>query len=155
MIVYADTNFFTNSLLDLTHSPQADALLESLRASQTAPLPVTWLLRMEFLNALQRLVFETRHGTQQLRVTPESAMLADAEFLKETEEGLLFREQALRLEDIEAVFEILARRHTAKHGFRTYDVFHVASALVLGCDTFWSFDAQAKKLAQLEGLTTN
>ena len=48
-------------------------------------------------------------------------------------------------------FEELALRHTAKHGFRTYDLLHVASALLLGCDTFWSFDAKAKKLAKLAG----
>jgi predicted nucleic acid-binding protein len=155
MIAYADTNFFTNSLLDLAHTPDADVLLESLRQSQAAPLPVTWLLRMEFTNALQRLVFETRHGTQRLRVTPESAMLAEAEFIKEADEGILAREQALALDDLEAVFDMLARRHTAKHGFRTYDLFHVASAVVLGCDTFWTFDAKAKKLAKLEGLKTN
>lgn len=155
MIAYADTNFFTNSLLDLAQTPNADLLLELLRQSQGVPLPVTWLLRMEFTNALQRLVFETRHGTQRLRVTPESAMLAEAEFIKEAEEGILAREQALALDDLEAVFDMLARRHTAKHGFRTYDLFHVASALVLGCDTFWSFDAKAKKLAKLEGLKTN
>ena len=154
MSVYADTNFFTNSLLELAHSPDADLLLESLRQSQVAPLPVTWLLRMEFTNALQRLVFETRHGTQRLRVTPESAMLAEAEFIKEAEEGVLTREQTLPLDDLEAVFDMLARRHTAKHGFRTYDLFHVASALVLGCDTFWSFDVKAAKLARLEGLLT-
>ena len=110
---------------------------------------------MEFTNALQRLIFETRQGTQQLRVTPESAMLAEAEFIKEMEDGTLAREQPLALDDLEAVFDMLARRHTAKHGFRTYDLFHVASALLLGCDTFWSFDAKAKKLARLEGLKTN
>src|SRR5688572_23997575 len=49
-------------------------------------------------------------------------------------------------------FEELALRHTAKHGFRTYDLIHVASALVLRCDTFWSFDPKASKLASLEGL---
>ena len=155
MIAYADTNFFTNSLLDLPHSPDADLLLESLRQSQAAPLPVTWLLRMEFTNALQRLIFETRQGTQRLRVTPESAMLAEAEFIREAEEGILARERALALDDMEAVFDMLARRHTAKHGFRAYDLFHVASALVLGCDTFWTFDAKAQKLARLEGLRTN
>ena len=155
MIIYADTNFFTNSLLDLAHSPAADALLESLRQDQAAPLPITWLLRMEFTNALQRLIFETRQGTQQLRVTPESAMLAEAEFIKETEDGLLACEQSLALEDLEAVVDMLARRHTAKHGFRTYDLLHVASAVLLACDTFWTFDVKAKKLARLEGLKTN
>jgi predicted nucleic acid-binding protein len=155
MIAYADTNFFTNSLLDLPHSPEADALWNSLQPNQDPPLPVTWLLRMEFTNALQRLIFETRQGTQQLRVTPESAMLAEAEFIRETEAGLLARERPLAVADLEAVFDMLTRRHTAKHGFRTYDLFHVASAVLLGCDTFWSFDAKAKKLAKLEGLKTN
>jgi hypothetical protein len=35
MIVYADTNFFSNSLLDLAHSPEADALLESLEQTES------------------------------------------------------------------------------------------------------------------------
>lgn len=82
-------------------------------------------------------------------------MLAEAEFLKDAEDGLLMREQPLPLDDLEAVFDMLAHRHTAKHGFRAYDLFHVASAVLLGCDTFWSFDAKAKKLARLEGLNTN
>ena len=33
-----------------------------------------------------------------------------------------------------------------------FDLLHVASALVLACDTFWSFDPKASKLAALEGL---
>jgi hypothetical protein len=41
------------------------------------------------------------------------------------------------------------------HSLLDLTLFHVASALVLGCDTFWSFDAKAKKLGQLEGLRTN
>jgi hypothetical protein len=28
----------------------------------------------------------------------------------------------------------------------------VASALLLRCDTFWSFDMQARKLAEMEGM---
>lgn len=60
----------------------------------------------------------------------------------------------LALEKLERQFEELALRHTAKHGFRTYDLLHVASALALECDTFWSFDPKASKLAQLEGLST-
>ncbi len=32
------------------------------------------------------------------------------------------------------------------------DRLHVASALVLRCDTFWSFDPKASKLAALAGL---
>ncbi len=155
MIVYADTNFFTNNLLGLAYGAEADALLASLEQRRAVPLPITWLLRMEFTNALQRLVFETRQGTQQLRVTPESAMLAEADFVREADQGLLTREQSLPVHDLEAVFDMLARRYTAKHGFRTYDLLHVASALLLGRNTFWSFDVKAKKLAKLAGLKTN
>ena len=32
-----------------------------------------------------------------------------------------------------------------------FDLLHVASALILACDTFWSFDPKASKLAALEG----
>ena len=51
-------------------------------------------------------------------------------------------------------FEDLVHRHTARHGFRTYDILHVATALTLGCENFWSFDERANKLAALEGLQT-
>lgn len=43
-------------------------------------------------------------------------------------------------------------RMPQSHGFRTYDIIHVATALALGCDTFWSFDQKARKLANLQGL---
>ncbi|MBI4024534.1 MAG: hypothetical protein HY360_06100 [Verrucomicrobia bacterium] len=33
-------------------------------------------------------------------------------------------------------------------------LLHVSAALLLGCDSFWSFDAKASKLAALEGLAT-
>ena len=45
---------------------------------------------------------------------------------------------ALAIVDLERQFEDLSLRHTAKYGFRTYDLLHVSSALLLGCDTFWS-----------------
>lgn len=32
------------------------------------------------------------------------------------------------------------------------DILHVAAALVLKCQSFWSFDKKACKLAKLEGL---
>ena len=82
-------------------------------------------------------------------------MIAEAEFLKEIEAGDFAAERPLDLAELEPVFDLLAHRHTAKHGFRTYDILHVASAILLGCDTFWSFDTKALKLAKLEGLQTN
>jgi hypothetical protein len=54
---------------------------------------------------------------------------------------------------LEALVEDTALRHTARNGFRTYDILHVAAATILECDTFFSFDVRAKKRAKLEGLT--
>jgi predicted nucleic acid-binding protein len=150
MRVYADTNIFTNLWIDLSHSEEAMSLIEELRGKR-AKLPITRLLRMEMTNALQRLVYESRHGAQGIRVSTETALAAHGNFNEELEAGDFLFRRAVSDEDLEA----LAYRYTATEGFRTYDIMHVASALVLGCDTFWSFDARAKKLASLVGLQTN
>jgi predicted nucleic acid-binding protein len=154
MRVYADTNFFTNVWATLMHSEEAQSLLTVL-LNEREQLPVTWLVRVEFTNALQRLVYESRHGTQSVHLSPEAALLARAQFEDEMQAGDLLKRQAMNGEELENAFDTLAFRHTARHGFRTYDILHVASALLLGCDTFWSFDTKARKLAELEGLRTN
>ena len=154
MSIYADTNFFTSSLLELPFSEEAGRLMENLLESDTA-LPVPLLLKLEVTSALQRLVFESRTGSQPLRITPEMALLAEAAFLSQVEDGFLMRDCAIPDAELGAQFSDLVHRHTAKHGFRTYDTLHVASALVLGCDTLWTFDIRTKKLAALEGLKTN
>ncbi len=154
MRIYADTNFFTNSMLELPFSRDAGRMMENLRESDTV-LPVPLLLKLEITSALQRLVFESRTGSQLLRITPEMALLAEAAFLSQVEDGFLMRDCAIPDAALSAQFSDLVHRHTAKHGFRTYDTLHVASALVLGCDTFWTFDIRTKKLAALEGLATN
>lgn len=81
--------------------------------------------------------------------------MAMGDFEDDLKRGKLLRPVVCALEDIAGRFEVLSARHTARHGFRTYDILHVASALELGCDTFWSFDQKALKLAKLEGLQTN
>jgi predicted nucleic acid-binding protein len=113
------------------------------------------MLRMEVMNALQRLVFESRTGNQPLRVTPEAALVAAGVFDDQLAIGIVLRRVKLDDAALERQFDALCLRHTAKLGFRTYDLLHVSAALVLGCDTFWSFDFRARKLAKLEGLGTN
>jgi predicted nucleic acid-binding protein len=154
MTPYADTNFFTNVLLELPFSRESEQLMERLHESSAA-LPVSLLLRLEVISALQRLLFQSRTGTQSLRITAEMALLAEAAFLSQLEDGFLLRDCTLAEPALTAQFSDLVHHHTARHGFRTYDVLHVATALVLGCDTFWTFDSRTKKLARLEGLRTN
>lgn len=155
MKVYADTNFFTNLLLNLPFTAEADRLLNEWSKRSNEPLPVTRLLHHELVNALQRLVYESHNGTPGYTVTGGIARAAEASFELEIQQGqqLSIREPDARL--LDDLYYGLVHRHTAKHGFRTNDVLHVAAALILGCDTFWSFDAKAKKLAELEGLKVN
>lgn len=49
----------------------------------------------------------------------------------------------------------LARRHGARLGVRSLDSLHVASAVELKADRFWTFDARQAKLAEAEGLKTS
>ena len=150
---YADTNFFTRYYLEMAESPIVTTLAERPERRGAPGLPVSWPHRMEFCNALQLHVFQGRSPGQQ-RVTSEQAAAALAVFRDELERRVLLRTVALATSDLERQFEELSLRHTAKHGFRTYDLLHVSSALLLGCDAFWSFDPKATRLAGLEGLET-
>ena len=150
-MIYADTNFFTNLMMDMSHHEEARRLLDGHQET----LPVTWLLRAEVVNALQQSVFLSRHGDLPCRVNPEYALALEAEFFDRLRTGKSLRWGVMAAEDVCGMFHLLSHRHTARHGFRTYDILHVSSALVLGCDTFWSFDAKARKLAKLEGLAVN
>lgn len=154
MSAYVDANVFVRLHLRPDDSNEAFELMGSSRARRFWPFPVTTLLRMEVLNAMERLAFESRSGSS-WRVSPEGAAAARGTFEEDLSRGEVFLHVHLSLEDMAESFETLVARHTAKHGFRTYDILHVASALHLGCDTFWSFDAKARKLAKLEGLKTN
>jgi len=151
MKAYADSNFFTRFYFQLTDSPTATALLADAHRANAPPLPITWLHHLEVLNAFELQVFGARQRAQS-RVTRGHAAFAQASFRDDLSQSDFLIPAPLEQEALRAGFEDLSLRHTARHGFRVYDVIHVASALLLKCDTFWSFDAKACKLAALEGL---
>ena len=152
MIPYADTNCFTRLYLDLDGAEKARRWVDEAMLQAAPPLPVTWLTELELINAFQRCVFVARTEGR-LRVAPEFADAAQAEFRSALATGEFVRPAQVSYSRLKERFEELALRHTSKHGFRTYDLLHVASALSLGCDTFWSFDLKARDLAVLEGLS--
>jgi predicted nucleic acid-binding protein len=155
MKIYADTNFFTAALANVENKDAARASIEGLLAEELAPLPVTWLFRLEFINAMQRLIHEARHGKQGIRTSHEMTLLAEYEFFVEMRNEGIWAPVEISPFELETRFEALARRYTAREGFRTYDILHVASAQALGCEIFWSFDRKAQKLAALSGMQTN
>lgn len=154
MKAYVDANFLVRLYLELPGCEEAIRVLKSRGGRRSWPHPVTCLLRFEIVNALHRMVFESRTGGQ-WRVTPESAAMALADFEQDLSDGLFLARSPLTLEDIASEFNALVARYTAREGFRTYDVMHVASARTMGCGKFLTFDSKAKKLAKLTGMKTN
>jgi len=151
MTPYADTNFFTRVYLQMPGSAEADRLLIAASRSSASPLPITWLHRVEILNAFQLHVFQSRDADQPF-ISTKQAALAHVNFREDTQRSDFLRPVVIPATELEKQFEEISLRRTARHGFRTYDLLHVASALLLGCDTFWSFDTKATNLAKLEGL---
>jgi predicted nucleic acid-binding protein len=149
---YADSNFLVRLYYATPFSAEATDLLATIRR-QAVGLPVTRLHRLEVMNALERHVFESANGGA-VRVTDSMAAIAQATFRADCREEF-FLQLCTAVEDaVDRQYEELALRHTAVRGFRTYDLLHVSQALILGCDTFWSFDDKANTLAALEGLNT-
>lgn len=146
---YADTNFFTRLYLPLPESGKADRLLESARGGPA--IPVTWLHRMELFNAFELLVWLGKQGGHP-SVSPQQAAVGLGTFREDLAAHSFLAPASPDPARLKSLFEEVSQRHTAKHGFRTYDILHIVSARLLGCDSFLSFDQKARKLAALEGL---
>ncbi len=150
MNVYADSNFIVSLYL-----PWRDNGL-ALRIHQEegrSPLPVTSLTRCEVINSFQLSYFLGKSGAGP-SFTSEQILLAEQDFLDDLRDGEILRRATAEEARLDALFVSLSHRHTGRHGFRTYDLMHVATALSFGCRSFWSFDTKASRLAKLEGLKT-
>lgn len=148
---YADTNFFTRVYLSLPESEQADRLVELAKNRGATLLPITWLHRMELANAFELSVWLGKQGGHP-RVTAQNAAVAYETFKADLASESFTCGETIEISALQSLFEETVARHTAKHGFRTYDILHVVSARLLGCDHFFSFDTRANRLAQMEGL---
>jgi predicted nucleic acid-binding protein len=147
MSIYADTNYLTRLYLE---RPETDDAQELFRLHR-AVLPITWILRLEVINSFQQAVF-SGFGEESSHVPIEHAAACQQHFRDDLRDGVAFQLTDSPLAEVSRLFEEIAFRWTAKHGFRAYDILHVSSALALGCTAFWSFDKRATKLAKLEGL---
>lgn len=149
MMVYADTNYLTRLYLQRPES----AVAEDLLSTRLPVLPVTWLTRLELINAFELSVL-IGFGVARSNVTRELAAACQRQFRDDLAQGVAMRLVEISPAALAARFEEIALRYSARHGFRAYDILHVASALELGCRNFWSFDKKTSKLAKLEGLKT-
>ncbi len=141
MTVYADSSFFVSIYVEDAHSKAAERLLRSGVRVWFTPLHYA-----EYVHAVSQQVFYKNLTT------------ADAE--KACRDLETDRASALWLE-VEMpvnVFDVcaeLARKYGPKFGVRTLDSLHVACALELKAQRFWTFDERQAKLAKAEGLKTS
>ena len=135
-----DSSFLVSLYLTDQHSP------ESRRRITSAPaLSFTPLHNVEWAHALAQHVFRG-----ELSLSEGQRMNAR---LEAHQSGGRWLSVAIP----ENAFDLcadLARRYGPKLGVRTLDSLHVACALELKAERFWTFDERQAKLARAEGLKT-
>lgn len=141
MRVYADTSFLVSLYSPDVHSARAAAQMARLRGAML----LTPLGELELSNALELRVFRKEATATEIRH-------AQAKF-EEHARGGVFQLEALPPTVYERARQI-TRRRTAILGVRTLDILHVASALLLQAERFWTFDQRQSELAKAEGMRT-
>jgi predicted nucleic acid-binding protein len=136
--VYADSSFLASVYVTDMHTPEA-----LRRMSQHPRLWFTPFHEVEISHAIARQVFQGY-------MADARANRAFRELSRDCTEGVWaltgFPEAAF------ARGAMLARAHVAKLGTRTLDSLHVACALELKVQHFWTFDERQAKLAKAAGL---
>jgi predicted nucleic acid-binding protein len=140
---YADTGFLMSLYGRDSNSPRAVALVSRHK-------PVFFLTEfgeVELANAIERLLF-SRQGAAYWTLREAQAVRAR---LEQHATAGVFQLRPVPNEAWQTAIR-LSRHYTAKLGTRTLDVLHVALALSLGPDVFFTFDRRQWKLAKMVGL---
>ena len=139
-MIYADTSFLVSAYVNDAHSARVDDLLKSNPRFWFTPLH-----QAEWEHAIAQHVFR--------RVMNDADALGVTRQLQSDKRSGVWIETGMPDHALEFCAE-LARRHGAKIGMRTLDALHVACALELKAERFWTFDERQAKLARAEGLKT-
>ena len=138
MSVYADSSFFVSLYLRDAHFAEARRRIGTQHRIWLTPLH-----RVEWSHAVAQHVFRRV-------VSGEDAARVSYDFEADRARGLWVEvEMPARAFDIAVGF---AKKHVEQLGGRTLDSLHVASALELAADEFWTFDDRQAKLARAVGL---
>jgi len=138
LTIYADTSVCVSPYVQDSRSQAADELLSSGGRVLLTPIHLA-----EWAHAVAQHVFR---GSMPLG----EAERVTREFQADRAAGL-WLEVAIP-ENAFGLCADLARRYGAKFGMRTLDTLHVACALELKAERFWTFDERQAKLAKAVGL---
>lgn len=140
--IYADPSALLKLYL---HEPESPAM-SGWRTRVKGALPITPHGRLEITNGICLAAFRKAITAKALT----DALLSFEEDLAEgryTQIDVLWRATLRRATDI-------SRIHTPKHGCRSLDVLHVATAMELGLRDFVTFDVRQRQVARAVGLRT-
>jgi predicted nucleic acid-binding protein len=140
LTIYADTSFFVSVYVKDHHSATADKLLNSDPRVWFTPLHFA-----EWSHAVSQQVFRGHMSPQEVDQVHRQL---------ETDRAAGFWVAAAMPENAFELCAELGRRHGPKLGVRALDSLHVACALELKAERFWTFDERQAKLAKAEGLKT-
>ncbi|MBZ5724606.1 MAG: type II toxin-antitoxin system VapC family toxin [Acidobacteriia bacterium] len=141
MSAYLETSFLVS--LYTSDANSTAAALAMRRA--TGPFPIGPFGELELANAIELRRFRREINAEQAR-----AALADV--ASDLAHGVFY---AVAIPA--AIYDharMLARKHAAVSGTRTLDILHVAAALTLAAESFYTFDRRQAQLARAEGLAT-
>ena len=147
MTAFADTSF----LCALYHTQPGTERADEYVAASPGPLVITDLVRFEFMQGTR--IEAWRHDAQR---TGKGYPLGEALALQlRLDEEVLTGRLRVLVPDWDRVFyeaEGISERHTVAHGYRGFDILHVAAAKVLGYAEFLTFDTTQRALAEAENL---
>jgi predicted nucleic acid-binding protein len=136
---YADTSFLVSLYVTDRHSVEARHRIESASRLWFTPLH-----RAEWCHAIGQHVFREKMNASQVEDV-------DLQLKRDQEDGLwVLAELPERAFDLCAE---LGRRYAPKFAIRSLDTLHVACALELKAERFWTFDERQAKLAKAMGIT--
>jgi predicted nucleic acid-binding protein len=141
LIVCADTSFLASRYIPGAHSAEADRRMLGLPSVWLTPLN-----RAELAHAINRHVFRDRMSSSE-------ASMAWRDFEHDCVAGIWLLADLPQKAWHTSID--LARRFGPTLGVRTLDSLHVACALELRADRFWTFDTRQEQLAQAAGLDTS
>lgn len=137
MSIYADSSLFVSLYLPDRHFTQAQRL-----GAQHSRVWLTPLHRAELANSVAQQLFMKK-------ISADQAQKVLREFQRDRETRFWME---VNLAD--AVFDRcvqITRQYASRVALRTLDTLHVASALELGAERFWTFDERQAKLAKIAG----
>jgi predicted nucleic acid-binding protein len=140
LTIYADSSLITSLYVLDMHLPEAQR-----RMSQRPMVWLTQFNRTEVAHAITQYVFRGK-------ISSLEAERAWSNFLRDCAQGIWI---PVGLPDgVWATSISLAQKHGAILGIRTLGSLHVACALELGAERFWTFDDRQGRLAEAVGLDT-